>query len=42
MFRPSYLREGPGIDKNAPPKTGLALAAEIFAREFWQIGRAHV
>ena len=37
MFRPSYLREGPGIDKNAPPKTGLALVAEIFAREFWQI-----
>lgn len=37
MFRPSYLREGPGIDKDAPPKTGLTLVAEIFAREFWQI-----
>lgn len=37
MFRPSYLREGPGIDKNAPPKTGAARAADIFVREFWQI-----
>lgn len=37
MFRPSYLKEGPGIDKDAPPKTGLRFAAEVFAREFWQI-----
>ena len=37
MFRPSYLKEGPGIAKDAPPKTGAALAADILAREFWQI-----
>lgn len=42
MFRPSYLREGPGIDKDAPPKKGLALAAEIFVREFWQIMKVNV
>lgn len=37
LFRPSYLKEGPGIDKDAPPKTGLALFFEIIGREFWQI-----
>ena len=36
-FRPGWLREGPGIDKDAPPKTGLALFFEIFEREFWQL-----
>lgn len=36
-LRPRWLREGPGIDKDAPPKTGLALFFEIFEREFWQI-----
>lgn len=37
LFRPGYLREGPGIDKDAPPKTGLALFFDILSREFWQI-----
>lgn len=36
-FQPSYLKEGPGIEKDAPPKTGLALFFEIFVREFWQV-----
>lgn len=36
-FQPSYLKEGPGIEKDAPPKTGLALFFEILVREFWQI-----
>lgn len=36
-FRPSYLKEGPGIEKDAPPKKGMALFFEIFVREFWQI-----
>lgn len=36
-FRASYLKEGPGIEKDAPKKTGLALFFEIFVREFWQI-----
>ena len=36
-LRPGWLREGPGIDKDAPPKTGLALFFEIFEREFWQL-----
>ena len=42
MFRPSYLKEGKGIEKDAPPKTGLLLFAEIFAREFWQIMKANI
>lgn len=37
LFRPSYLKEGPGIEKDAPPKTGLALFFEILGREFWQV-----
>lgn len=37
LFRPGYLREGPGIDKDAPPKTGLALLFDILSREFWQL-----
>ena len=36
-FRPGYLKEGPGIEKDAPPKTGLALFFEILVREFWQL-----
>lgn len=36
-FRPGYLKEGPGIEKDAPPKTGLAPFFEILVREFWQL-----
>lgn len=36
-FKPGYLKEGPGLDRNAPPKKGLALFFEILGREFWQI-----
>lgn len=31
----SYLKEGPGIDKNAPKKRGIFLFAEIFFRKFF-------
>lgn len=37
LWKPSYLKEGPGIEKDAPPKTGLALFFEILVREFWQV-----
>ena len=37
LFRPSYLKEGPGIEKDAKPKEGLALFFEILGREFWQV-----
>lgn len=36
-FRPNYLKEGKGIEKDAVPKKGLALFFEIFVREFWQL-----
>mgnify|MGYP001548159731 FL=1 len=36
-FRPGYLKEGPGIEKDAPPKTGLVLFFEVLVREFWQL-----
>ena len=36
-YRPWYLKEGPGIEKDAPPKKGPALFFEIVVREFWQL-----
>lgn len=42
LFRPSYLREGPGIAKDAPPKKGLARFWEILAREFWQVAKVNI
>ncbi|MGI6247495.1 MAG: DUF624 domain-containing protein [Pseudochelatococcus sp.] len=32
-----FTREGPGISKDAPKKTGLALFAEILGREWWEL-----
>ena len=37
LFRPNYEKPGPGIDKDAPQKRGLALFFEILVREFWQL-----
>ncbi|MGN0994872.1 MAG: DUF624 domain-containing protein [Butyricicoccus sp.] len=37
LFTPNYLKEGPGISKDAPPKKGVALFVEILGREFWQV-----
>lgn len=37
FFQPSYLKEGPGIEKDAQPKKGIALFFEILVREFWQL-----
>lgn len=37
LFTPNYVKPGPGIDKDTPPKTGLALFFEIFIREFWAL-----
>lgn len=31
---PNYSRSGPGIDRNAPKKTGIPLFVETFCREF--------
>ena len=31
---PDYSRTGPGIDRNAPKKTGIPLFIETFCREF--------
>ena len=32
-----WTREGKGIPKDAPKKTGLALALDILAREWWEL-----
>lgn len=33
----SYLKEGPGVAKDAPKKHGLALYCEVFLREAWTL-----
>lgn len=35
MFFKSYYNPGPGINKNAPPKKGLALYVELLTVDFW-------
>ena len=42
MFRPSYLKEGPGVAKDAPEKTGAAWVGETLVREFWQLVKLNV
>ncbi|MGK9051390.1 DUF624 domain-containing protein [Xaviernesmea oryzae] len=41
-LRDMWTREGPGISKDAPKKTGLALFAEIFAREWWEMVKLNI
>ncbi|TAZ76248.1 hypothetical protein ELH72_27570, partial (plasmid) [Rhizobium ruizarguesonis] len=36
-LRDMWTREGPGIPKDAPKRTGLALFAEILVREWWEM-----
>lgn len=42
LFTPNYTKPGPGIDKDAPPKTGLLLFFEILGREFWALVKLNV
>lgn len=32
-----YMKEGPGIDKNAPKKKGIFLYMELFSRKLWKL-----
>ncbi|MBX5156911.1 MULTISPECIES: YesL family protein [unclassified Rhizobium] len=41
-LRDMWTREGPGIRKDAPKRTGLALFAEILAREWWEMVKLNV
>ena len=34
LLFPDYTKAGPGVDRNAPKKTGSALFIDIFCREF--------
>ena len=38
----NYSKPGPGIDKNAPKKKGVALYLELFFRKFWELIRINV
>lgn len=38
----SYLKEGPGVDKNAPKKRGIFLFTEVFFRKFFLLIRANI
>lgn len=41
-LRDMWTKEGPGIPKNAPKKTGLALFSQIFAREWWEMVKLNI
>ncbi|WP_105421012.1 DUF624 domain-containing protein [Neorhizobium sp. T25_27] len=41
-LRDMWTKEGPGIPKNAPKKTGLALFADTFAREWWEMVKLNI
>jgi len=41
-LREMWTREGPGIPKDAPKKTGLALFAEILVREWWEMVKLNI
>lgn len=41
-LRNMWTKEGPGIPKNAPKKTGLALFVDTFAREWWEMVKLNI
>ncbi|MBB3647488.1 putative membrane protein YesL [Rhizobium sp. BK619] len=41
-LREMWTKEGPGIPKDAPKRTGLALFAEILAREWWEMVKLNI
>ncbi|ARM16504.1 MULTISPECIES: YesL family protein [Rhizobium] len=41
-FRDMWTKEGPGIPKDAPAKTGVALFADILAREWWEMVKLNI
>ena len=42
LFFLDYNKEGPGVDKNAPPKVGLELFFDLFAREFTSLIKLNI
>ncbi|MBB4481893.1 YesL family protein [Rhizobium etli] len=41
-LRDMWTKEGPGIPKDSPAKTGLALFADILAREWWEMVKLNI
>ncbi|MBB4443247.1 MULTISPECIES: YesL family protein [Rhizobium] len=41
-LRDMWTREGPGIPKDAPKRTGLALFTEILVREWWEMVKLNI
>jgi uncharacterized membrane protein YesL len=37
LLSPKWIKEGPGIPKDAPPKQGFALLADVIARNWWEL-----
>ena len=37
LFTPGWLKSGPGIPKDAPPKTGFALLVDVIGRNWWEL-----
>jgi hypothetical protein len=38
----NYNKDGPGVDKDAPPKNRFLLFFEVFVRKFWNIVRSNL
>jgi uncharacterized membrane protein YesL len=36
-FKPHWLKDGPGIARDAPPKQGFALLVDTIARNWWEL-----
>ncbi|MDC7744751.1 YesL family protein [Rhizobium binxianense] len=41
-LRDMWTKEGPGIAKDAPKRTGLALFAEVLVREWWEMVKLNI
>jgi uncharacterized membrane protein YesL len=37
LLSPGWIKEGPGIPKDAPPKQGFALLGDVIARNWWEL-----
>lgn len=42
LFTPGYLKEGPGVDKNAKKKKGVFLLVDVMFRKFFKITKANL
>ena len=42
IFSPNFQQEGPGVEKNEPPKEGLSLFFQLFISRFWDMLKLNI